>query len=160
MRRNLLLSALLAITDVTAALRSGKHCFGGCDLTLNYIDFNDTGPSLSKKIRSCRSVLHAQSVYLCYAVYCGEEGRGEWLRGLNETCEATVGENIPPWSVVEDYAQDDIARVRRLHADEASWERKPPPFGEVVIPDGAFFERAFKTLDYAWFEVDTHWAYG
>lgn len=160
MHRNFLLSSILAIPYVTAALRSGKHCFGGCDLTLNYIDFNDTEPGLSKKIRSCRSVLHATSVYLCYDVYCEEDGREQWLRGLNETCEKTVGESMPGWSVVEGLTDEDIERVRRLRADEASWQRRPPPFGEVALPDEVFFDRAFMTLTYAWFEVDAHWAYG
>src|SRR4051812_23170710 len=49
--RYILLFAVLEICNVAAGLRSGKHCFDGCELTLNYVDFNDTDHSLSRKIR-------------------------------------------------------------------------------------------------------------
>lgn len=123
----------------------GKYCFDACDLTLNYVDFNDTNSALSKK-RTCQSVLHAKSQYLCIDLYCDNEGRDGWLRNVNETCKRTVGQPIPPWSVIDEFPPEEVSRLRRLRAEEAMWNTRNPPLNEVVIPEEAFFKRAFKTL--------------
>jgi hypothetical protein len=113
---------------------------------LTYVDFNDTDSALSKKIRTCQSVLHAKSLYLCISEYCEEEGREQWLGNVNETCETTTNAPLPPWSVVEEYTPEDVAGLRRLHAEEGMWDSISPPLNEVVIPEQAFFERAYKTI--------------
>lgn len=140
-----LLLLLLGACDAVVTLRSGKYCFEGCDLTLSYVDFNDTDAVLSKKIRTCRSVLRATSLYLCAEEYCVETGRDEWLRDSNETC-LRLNQALPPYSIVKHYTPEDVAGIRRLQAKEGMWNSKSPPVGEVVLPDQAFFERAFKTL--------------
>ena len=160
MRQGLLLLFLFGASNAASNLRTGTHCFDACDLTLNYVDFNDTDRSLSKKVRTCGSVFHASSLYLCADVYCEENGREEWLAGANKTCEETVGERLPSWSVIEEYTEEDVAGLRRLRAEEGLWDSEKVVLGEVVIPDQDFFGRAFRTIDYAWFEMDIHWTYG
>lgn len=144
--RYILLFALLEICNVAAGLRSGKHCFDGCELTLNYVDFSDTDHSLSKKIRTCRSELRASSLYLCIDQYCKEGGRKQWLIGANETCLRISNVTLPSYTIIERFTPEDVANLRRLHAEEGMWNSDPTVLNEVVIPDEAFFERAFKTL--------------
>jgi hypothetical protein len=149
MRHRLLhfLLLLLEAGNVAASIkRAGKYCFDGCYLTLNYVDFNDTSPALSKKRRTCQSVRHATSLYLCLEVYCEKDGRDEWLRKTNETCSARVPDYMPPWSIIDEYTPEDVARLRRLRAEEGGWDSRNPPLNEVVIPEESFFERAYKTL--------------
>lgn len=129
--------------QITNALRSGKFCFSGCELGLGYANFNDTDPMLSKKIRSCHSILRSTSLYLCFEEYCKDEGREEWLWGANETCRVVADVSMVSYDLIANYAPDDIARIRRLKGEEAL---SYPSLNEVVIPDEAFFERAFTTL--------------
>jgi hypothetical protein len=139
---------ILETSNAVAARKwPGKYCLDGCDLTLNYVDFNDTNSALSKKSRTCRSVLHAKSLYLCIDAYCdNEDDKNIWLMNVNDTCKTTSGEPMPPWSVIEDYTPEEVAKLRRLRAEEGMWNSKNPPLNEVVIPEGTFFERAFRTL--------------
>lgn len=125
-----------------AALHSGKWCFAGCELALNYADFNDTDAG-SKKIRSCQSTLRATSLYLCIDEYCDERGRSEWLRVSNETCIGIANATLPPYDIIAGYSPQERAEIRRLSADEALTY---PTAGEVLIPEESFFERAFTTL--------------
>ncbi|KAF2641167.1 ferric-chelate reductase [Massarina eburnea CBS 473.64] len=108
------------------ALRSGKWCFEGCELTLNYAEFNDTKLSLgSHKTRACQSQM------------------------------ANV--SLPPYEVIDEYPKDERGEIKRLSADEGL---RFPRLGEIVIPEEGFFERAFTTLDAAYFEYDIHQLYG
>ncbi|KAF2279748.1 uncharacterized protein EI97DRAFT_413032 [Westerdykella ornata] len=160
--RHLLWPLLLFVhtRHVAAAVRRGGHCFDACDLTLTYLDFNDTDRALSKKSRTCQSALHATSLYLCIDEHCVEDGREEWLDGVNGTCQNAAGISIPPWTIIDTFTPEDRAHVRRLKAEEGMWYSRGPPLNEVVLPDDDFFDRAFKTLEFAFFEIDTHWLYG
>jgi hypothetical protein len=161
MRATFRISCLLFIfCNATTALKSGIHCFGGCELTLAYADFNNTVPKLSKKIKTCQSVLHATSLYLCFTEYCVEKGRDTWLRASNDTCRRTANETLPSWDIISNWTAEDVAHVRRFRADEGMWNSKHQLLNEPVIPDASFFERASRTLDYAWFEIDVHRVYG
>jgi hypothetical protein len=138
-----LLCLLLTPTDhVVNALRTGKYCFSGCELTLNYLHFNDVGAA-SEKEASCQSKLRAASLYLCIDGYCGGQGREEWLRGKNETCRQLANTPIPPYSLVAEITPEERAALRRVSADEAFAH---PMLGEIVVPDETLFERAFTTL--------------
>jgi hypothetical protein len=144
MRTTLLLRCLLLTSNhfVAFAFRTGKYCFAGCDLSLSYVWFNDTGAA-SAKIASCQSKLRATSLYLCIDGYCGNGGREEWLQSTNETCRQLANGSMPPYSIVTEYGPDERAALKRLNADEAFAQ---PLLGEVVLPDEHFFERAFSTL--------------
>jgi len=144
MRTTLFLRCLLLTSNqfVAVALRTGKYCFAGCDLGINYVRFNDTGAA-SGKTASCQSQLRAASLYLCIDEYCGDGGKEEWLRGTNETCRRLANTSMPPYSIVTEYGPDARAALRRLDADEAMVQ---PLLGEVVLLDEPFFERAFSTL--------------
>jgi hypothetical protein len=146
MHRTVLVLLLGTICDAVYALRSGRHCFGGCELTLDYVNFNDTDPSLSRKRRSCQSMLHTISLFLCIDNYCTAGGRERWLRTSNETCETTTNETLPPFKIIDTWSSEDVARLRRLRAEEGMWNSEPLLLGEIVIPDEAFFERGYKTL--------------
>ncbi|KAF1968416.1 ferric-chelate reductase-like protein [Bimuria novae-zelandiae CBS 107.79] len=138
------------------ALRSGRWCFGGCETVVNYANFNDTG-SDSKKVRLCEGILRATSLYLCIDEYCEENGRDAWLQDTNETCHQRVNASLPPHSIIDKYGPEERAEIKRLSAEEAfTW----PTLSEIVIPDVKIFERAFRTLDAAYFEYDIHRIYG
>jgi hypothetical protein len=135
----------IAQIHVISALYSGSFCPGACDFTLNYATFNDTEPQLSKKVRSCRSELRITSVYLCFAQYCEDDGaREQWIRDGSEWCHTHAGVALPDFhEVVDRWTAPDIARVRRLDADEAM---SFPRLLELALPDADFYERAFTTM--------------
>jgi predicted ferric reductase len=161
MHRRSLLLFLLGICDVAVALRSGKYCFEGCDLTLAYVTFNDSNAAAgSKKIRTCLNELHWTSLYLCFHEYCNDAGRDLWIAEQNDRCLRLGNVSVPSYSIIDEYSPEDVAGLRRLRAGEGMWDSEPMVLSEAALPDQPFFERAFKTLDYAFFEVDTHWAYG
>ncbi|KAF2742778.1 ferric-chelate reductase-like protein [Sporormia fimetaria CBS 119925] len=155
----LLVTLSTKVRDVEGKRLPRMHCFDGCDLTLNYVEFDDTA-RLSKKSKRCHSTLHAKSLYLCLDQYCSSTGREDWLRSANHTCKATADIWLPPWEVIDGYTPEDIAGLRRLKAEEGMWNSHTPPLHEVVMPAPDFVDRAARTLDYAFFEMDTHWAYG
>jgi len=128
-----------------ATLRSGKNCFEGCLYTLGCVTFNDTSPALSRKIRTCKSTFRATSLFLCIHNYCNEDGRIEWLKGQNGTCQKTTGVGLPPYDVIAEYLGD-IGGVRRLTAEEGFCDGNAVTLGEVTIPVERYFERAFRTL--------------
>jgi hypothetical protein len=134
-----LLSSIFHVADT---LKAGKYCFAGCDLTLNYVGFNDTS-SVPKRMASCQSKLRALSLYLCIDEYCSDEGRGDWLQGTNDTCQWSANASLPPYSIVAEYGPEERAALKRLSADEAFSQ---PTLGEEVLPDEPFFQRAFDTL--------------
>lgn len=135
----LLLSTRLLSAHV---LRSGKWCFGGCEASINYATFDDTGTG-PKKAQSCESILRATSLYLCIDQYCEETGRVAWLRNANETCSQRINATLPPYEIIDQYSSEDRSKIKRLSADEAfTW----PSLDKVVIPDEGLFERAFTTL--------------
>ncbi|KAF2714712.1 hypothetical protein K504DRAFT_456908 [Pleomassaria siparia CBS 279.74] len=138
------------------ALESGRSCFEGCLYALNCLDFNDTNPALSRQTRTCQSVLRATSLYLCVEKYCTDEGRANWLNKNNATCQTSTGVSLPPYDVI---AGHDFDGVRRLKAEEGMCGSAPIHLGEPTIPDDLFFERAFRTLEAAFFEDDIHWTY-
>ncbi|OAF99372.1 ferric-chelate reductase [Paraphaeosphaeria sporulosa] len=149
---------LLLSTRTIAAhvVRSGKWCFGGCETVVNYATFNDTSPG-SKKARSCEGILRATSLYLCIDEYCAESGRKAWLQDANETCIERVNATLPPYEIIDRFGPQERSGFKRLSADEAfTW----PTLDEIVIPDEEFFERAFTTLDAAFFEYGIHRLYG
>ncbi|KAF2105447.1 ferric-chelate reductase-like protein [Lophiotrema nucula] len=147
----------LGICHGAIALKSGKHCLSACELNLNYVTFNDADAKVSFKVKACQSRLRAASLYLCFAEYCTQDGRDEWLREENTGCQRLANLTLPPFDIVSNYTPEDVARVRRLPADRGS---SGIILNEVVIPDANFFDRAFQTLVAAYFEVDIHVTYG
>jgi hypothetical protein len=138
---------VLGITHLTDGLKQSEFCFDGCELTLNYVAFTDASTTLPKKVRRCRSIHYASSLYLCISQYCKNDGRDAWLVERNEDCRRLVNETLPPYDIVYDYAPEDVANLRRLHAEEGLWNAKnKTSLSEVVIPDETFFEQAYKTL--------------
>lgn len=142
--RSLATVVILSTTSIAAhvAQRSGKWCFEGCETTINYANFNDTGPG-SKKVRSCNGVLRATSLYLCIDEYCEEPGRLEWLQDANETCFQRANTPLPPYHIIDRYNDEQRVSFRRISADEAF---TTPTLSEIVLPDHDFFERAFTSL--------------
>ncbi|KAF1994177.1 ferric-chelate reductase-like protein [Amniculicola lignicola CBS 123094] len=148
---------LPVVFHVAAALESGKNCFDGCELTLNYLNFNDTSQG-SKKLQNCESALRTTSLYLCISVYCTPNGRTGWIGETNATCQRLGNVTLPPYNkVLAGWTQEDVAGVRRLGGDEGLTF---PTLNEVVLPDGPFFLRAYRTLDAAMFEYEIHRYYG
>lgn len=136
---------LITSFHVTDALFSGEFCPSACDLTLNYVTFNDTEPWLSKKIRSCRSGLRVTSSYLCFNQYCADDGSGaNWIAEQNLWCEKHAGVRLPDFhDVVGNWTEHDVASIRRLDVDEA---KSSPVINQVVLPESHFLDRAFITM--------------
>ncbi|KAF1937043.1 ferric-chelate reductase [Clathrospora elynae] len=150
---------ILALANVTIALYSGKYCPLACETSISYLTFNDTDPWLSRKVRSCRSELRITSLYLCFDEYC-EEDRDitRWIVDQSPWCDEHAGVTLPSFhDVVDRWTSDDKVGVMRLHADEALVF---PRMSKVVIPDGRFFERAFTTMEAAFWEYEIHLVYG
>ncbi|KAF1961944.1 ferric-chelate reductase-like protein [Byssothecium circinans] len=141
------------------ALRSGKWCFEGCELSLNYAEFTDVNTTLgSHKTRACQSRLRSASLYLCVDEFCEDTGREEWMEGVNQTCRRLANVELPPYEIIDEYPKDGGREgIKRLSADEAF---SFPKVGEVVIPEGRLFVRAFETLEAAYYQVDIHVVYG
>lgn len=137
---------ILSLTNVVHALRSGKWCPRACELTLNYATFNDTDPWLSRKVRQCRSNLRITSLYLCFDEFCdphdGEVPR--FIAGNREWCDEHAGVTLPPFhEVVDQWGSGERARLPKYSLEKAvTW----PVLNRAVLPETAFFERAFTTL--------------
>ncbi|CAI6334769.1 unnamed protein product [Periconia digitata] len=143
----------------TLSFRHGKWCFDACELDLNYAEFNDTNLALgSHKTRACQSRLRSDSLYLCAREYCEEDGLKDWVIQANETCLQIANASMPAYDdVMRRYPSKDTQTIRRLSADEALTF---PILGEVVIPEHSLHERAFTTLEAAYYEYDVHLTYG
>jgi hypothetical protein len=137
----------ITLLDVTDALYSGKFCSPACDFTLNYVTFNDTDASLSRKTRSCRSKLRTTSLYLCFDQYCAKDDQvAQWIADQSSWCNVHAGVGLPTLEdVVGNWTVPDIASIRRLDADEAKWSSSLV-VEEVVLPSFHFFDRAFTTM--------------
>jgi hypothetical protein len=136
---------LYTSTDVAHALYSGKYCPLACQTSVNYVTFNDTDPSLSRRIRACRSELRVTSLYLCFEEFCTQDGETEkWIENQKPWCEEHANVTLPPFhDVVDRWTRDDKAKVRRLDAEEALGF---PSVDEVVIPSDVLLRRAFTTM--------------
>ena len=142
--RNKLISLLFFLGSFRGALslRYQKWCFDGCELNINYVNFNDTEAG-SKKFRSCHSLQRATSLYLCFHEFCVDEGRNEWIDSASETCQRLANTTLPPYDIISNFTPEQIAGIRRLGADEAMTF---PLLNEVIIPDESFFQRSHSTL--------------
>ncbi|KAJ4983319.1 ferric reductase like transmembrane component [Stagonosporopsis vannaccii] len=155
-----MLLLLFGFADVTVALRSGKWCPRACDLTLGYATFNDTDPWLSRKVRQCRSDLRINSLYLCLDEFCSlQDGEvPKFIAENNEWCDEHAGITLPSFhDIVERWTPEDRTQLPRHSAEKAvTW----PILTTVVLPEDDFFQRAFTTLDAAFYEYDIHLVYG
>lgn len=149
----------LAVHHVAHALNSGNFCPLACAFTLGYPSFNDTDAWLAKRVRSCRSELHITSLYLCFDRFCEDDGEREiWISSQWPWCEEHAGVALPGFHhVVDRWSIDEKEAVKRLGAEEAM---SSPVFGEVVLPDDRFFDRAFTTMDVASRQYNLHLRYG
>ena len=136
---------LYTLTDVAHALYAGKYCPLACQTSVNYVTFNDTDPSLSRRIRACRSEWRVTSLYLCFEEFCTQDGQTEkWIENQKPWCEEHANVTLPPFhDVVDRWTRDDKAKVRRLDAGEALGF---PSVDEVVIPSDVLLRRAFTTM--------------
>jgi hypothetical protein len=140
---HLLLHVLLTPNkNVVIGQKYGEHCFMGCELSINYVDFNDMGLAL-RKVEPCQSKLRATSLYLCIDEYCSDQGKEEWLWATNKTCQLIANTSMPPYDIIAEYGPDRRAALRRVSAAEAFAH---PLMKEPWLPDGPFFTRAFKTI--------------
>lgn len=139
------LLSILSTIDVTFATYSGRFCPLACDLTLNYVTFNDTDIASKKKIQSCRSELRINSLYLCFDEFCADDGqKEEWITGESLWCDEHAGHKLPAFHDVADrWTAHDRDALRRLSADEA---KDFPTLNEIVLPDSSFYDRAFTTM--------------
>jgi hypothetical protein len=145
MRASSIFIILYTLADVAHSLYSGIYCPLACETSINYVTFNDTDPSLSRKIRACRSDLRVTSLYLCFGEFCKQDGQAErWIEKQNSWCESYANVTLPSFhDVVDQWTPDEKAEVRRLKAEEAL---EFPRVGDVVIPSDMLVKRAFTTM--------------
>jgi hypothetical protein len=145
MRASSISVILYTLADVAQSLYSGKFCPLACETTINYVAFNDTNPSLSRKIRACRSDLRVTSLYLCFEEFCKQDGASEgWIESQKPWCEAYANVTLPSFhNIVDRWTPEETAAVRRLKAEEALGF---PSIDEVVIPSNMLVKRAFTTM--------------
>ncbi|KAL6704881.1 hypothetical protein ACN47E_007564 [Coniothyrium glycines] len=142
-----------------AASYVGRFCPLACELTLNYVTFNDSDTWLSRKVQACRSGLRTESLYLCFDQFCKyEEDIEQWIQGQSTWCEEHAGITLPGFhDVIDTWSPSGKAAVKRLSLEEAT---NTSVISEIVIPYETFFERAFTTMDVAFWEYDIHRVYG
>lgn len=137
---------IFGVTDVAAALWSGKWCPSACDLTLGYATFNDTDPWLSRKVRQCRSDLRITSLYLCFDEFCNlNDGEvPKFIAEHSEWCDEHAGVTLPSFhDVVDRWTPQEREQLPRHTAEKAvTW----PVLTTVVLPEVDFVQRAFTTL--------------
>ncbi|RAR08078.1 ferric-chelate reductase [Stemphylium lycopersici] len=141
------------------ALYSGKFCPLACETVANYATFNDTDPSLSRKVNACLSDLRITSLYLCFDGYCENDGEvAKWIAGQNPWCYNHANVTLPSLQdVVSQWPPESKAKVERISATEALTF---PHLDHLVIPESTFFDRVFTTMHIAFWEYDIHLVYG
>lgn len=127
-----LLSHLLPVFAETEST-----CGTACRKCFQSVVFSPAGPGESKFEQSCRNRLALSSSYLCFHLNCGAEARDAALAALNASCQEILRTPIPPFSLVEDYSADDIARLRRINKNDSFGS--DDPLDEVVLPSADFF---------------------
>ncbi|KAF1834927.1 ferric-chelate reductase [Decorospora gaudefroyi] len=83
-----------------------------------------------------------------------------WLSKKDQKpwCDEYAGVTLPYFhDIVRRWTSEEKAEVRRLSAEEAL---QFPYLGEIVIPKETFFERAFTTVETAFWEYQLHLVYG
>lgn len=142
----LLVSFILTKSTVVAYKPTGKYCPQSCEITLDYVSFNDTDAGLSKKIRHCRSDKHITSVYICLNTYCQSYNAdiAQWLDEQDTWCYQHDKQHLPDYhDVIGSWSPEQIAQIRRFdYTESQSW----PVFDTVVLPNDSLFERTFSTL--------------
>lgn len=150
MRRPTALSALLSLlclawsSSVLAAGDASRElCFSACQMALRAPRFNDTRPDATKLQRSCLSKFGVTSLYLCLQVHCHGDHDTDAFSHLNQTCRDYVKAPLPPFDIIANYTDSDIAGTRQLTREEATYRTL---LGEVVIPTKRLFQLSYDTL--------------
>lgn len=145
MRLGHIITAPFILKYVTAELYAGRFCPSACELTLNYVTYNDTDAWLSRKVRACISGLRTTSLYLCFDQFCERETDiNDWIQDQSPWCEEHAGVTLPTFhDVVDKWSLSEKAAVKRLSVEEAM--NSTVQF-DVIIPYTTFFHRAFTTL--------------
>lgn len=119
-------------------------CAESCQNCLQSVRFNDSDPTASDIVHSCRSRLALSSTYLCHDLNCGAQSGRLVLQERNATCQRKLGISIPPLSTIANFTSDDVARIRRISKNDSFDPEQP--LCEVVVPSSEFFIAWFETL--------------
>lgn len=142
----------------SSGLKSSPVCLRGCRLALQEVQFNDTTQAGPFLVRSCRSRLSSISVFLCIQEYCEPNSQTAGLTEYNETCRRRSQSSLPPFDVIANLTEDQIAQARRIQPGETNDGGKP--FAGMVLPSSRLFQLAFDTIDISSWEGDLHVRYG
>ncbi|KND87213.1 Ferric reductase transmembrane component 5 [Tolypocladium ophioglossoides CBS 100239] len=137
---------LIPFALATGVIPQG-FCAESCQNCLRSVRFNDSDPTASDLVHSCRSRLALSSTYLCLDLNCGAQSGHQALREHNATCQRTLGVSIPPLSIIANFTSDDISRIRRISKNDSFGPEQP--LCEAVVPSSEFFIAWVETLD-AW----------
>ncbi|CZS91862.1 uncharacterized protein RAG0_02410 [Rhynchosporium agropyri] len=162
-------------------------CYGGCDLVLSGLVFNDTAVELttvepgsrggsalrsgdgnitsssdSVDARRCSNAYRLPSLYLCLQRYCSEGERVKGLSGLNETC----GRGLPAFEdVLARFGDEEMERLRRVGREDLVSGGKRMGMGKMVVREAVVVGESVWGLGRgtlaAWdFETRIHNVYG
>lgn len=136
---------LCSVGVAGAATTRLDDVFGACELAMGPIHFLDQGPLPPKLVEICRSQQRIKSLYLCLKVYGNEHGISLGLTQKNETCQRYQQVALPPFHIIDEYSDDDIARLRHLNEkDRLDGVR----IDEVAIVGHSLYKAAHDTLVY------------
>ncbi|RDL40881.1 uncharacterized protein BP5553_00860 [Venustampulla echinocandica] len=159
----ILFLVLLTISGslVSAQFEPPDFCFSACRQVSRAVQFNTTNPETGKPWVSdaCHNELRLSSLYLCARIFCTQEERARGTAGFNQTCLTFSNTTLPPYSLIEDYTDDDIGRLYHVQPEDV-FGTTPTILNKIVVPSEKIFQLAFNTLDAAHFEKNIHILYG
>lgn len=142
----LLLLLLTSWGSSVCALRDPElFCFGSCQQSLAYVQFNATNPETGSPWGACRNELEISTLFLCIKVYCTADERAAAFASHNRTCQARWNATLPPYSIIEHYSDDDILKLHHLEPEEATGATDSV-VNEVMIPSERLYQLAYDTL--------------
>lgn len=131
---HIFLAASWLFPDVLAAGDMNEtRSWGSCSLALQNTHFSDIGPNATELEKICQSRLRHLSLYLCLKTY-GQNG--DWtdeLAAQNDTCQTYVHASLPPFTIVANYTDSDISRLRQVTLQD--WSDGVTFDREVLVSD-------------------------
>ncbi|KID93554.1 ferric-chelate reductase, partial [Metarhizium majus ARSEF 297] len=132
-------------------------CATTCRKTFQTLRFSDVPLGQAFSFNECTSRLHHQALYLCWRVHCTAQARLAESRSLNETCQDLVGSRLPPYSIVDGFTEQDVARLTRFNA---TFPTREQPVSSLMLPSSEFYHLWARTLDALDYVHYYHYYYG
>lgn len=123
-----------------AATAEPDISYSACETALNHVHFDANATRLAE---TCESRLRHLSLYLCIRTH---QTGDAWIDGLNtqnETCQKWLGVSLPPFDIIANYTDDDVAWLRKLSYEDRV---NKISLNEVVAVSDRLYTIAYDTL--------------